>query len=122
MDLLDNAINKAKEVIYVAYKKTGEVVTTERQRFDVASLKSKRDKDFLALGKLWFEIIKDDESVSDEVKAIVNEIKQKNEKIEELNTEILNTKNKRVCPNCSAAIDNNATFCSSCGSRVSDGE
>lgn len=122
MDFLDNALSKAKEVFDVAYKKTGEVVNTERQKFDVASLKSKRDKDFLALGKIWFEMIKDDESVSDGVKSIVNKIKQKNEKIDELNAEILNTKNKRICPNCAAAIDNNATFCSSCGSKVSDGE
>ena len=122
MDFLDNALNKAKEVIDVACKKTGEVVTTEKQKFDVASLKSKRDKDFLALGKIWFEMIKDDDSVSEEAKSIVNEIKKKNAKIDELNAEILNAKNKRVCPNCAAAIDNNATFCSNCGSKVNDGE
>ncbi len=122
MDFLDNALNKAKEVFDVACQKTGEVVTTEKQKFDVASLKSKRDKDFLALGKIWFEMIKDDDSVSEEAKSIVGEIKKKNAKIDELNAEILNTKNKRVCPNCAAAIDNNAIFCSNCGSRVNDGE
>lgn len=122
MDFLDNALNKAKEVFDVACQKTGEVVTTEKQKFDIATLKSKRDKDFLALGKIWFEMIKDDDSVSEEVKSIVLEIKRKNDKIDELNTEILNTKNKRICPNCSAAIDNSATFCSNCGNKVNDGE
>lgn len=122
MDFLDNAINKAKEVIDVACKKTGEVVTTEKQKFDIATLKSKRDKDFLALGKIWFEIIKEDEDVSEQVKSIVNEIKQKNEKIDELTAEILNNKNKRICPECSAAIDNNAIFCSNCGAKVTYGE
>ena len=39
MGFLDDAINKTKEVFDVACQKTGEVVTTEKQKFNIASLK-----------------------------------------------------------------------------------
>ena len=50
MDFFDDAVNKAKEALDVACKKTNEVVTTQKQRFDIASLEAKRTRDFEALG------------------------------------------------------------------------
>lgn len=118
MDTFDNVINKAKEAIDVVCKKTGEVVNTEKQKFDISTLKSKREKDFARLGEIYFEAVKDDEAADEKVKEIVNEIKQKNEKIDKLTAEILGTKYKRVCPNCGAGIDFNAPFCSACGAKL----
>ena len=46
MDFLDNAIIKAKETIEVVSKKTSEIVTTEKQKFDVSTLKAKLQKDY----------------------------------------------------------------------------
>ena len=64
MDFLDNAINKAKEVVDIAYKKTEEVVLTEKQRFDIASLNSKIDKDYKALGEIFLSVkCYDDKSI-----------------------------------------------------------
>lgn len=118
MEFLDNAVNKAKEAFDVARKKTGEVVNTEKQKFDVSSLKSKRDKHFCALGKIYFELIKDTEELEDETKELVIAIKEKNEKIDALNAEILSAKNKRICPNCGANIDVNSVYCNSCGIKL----
>ena len=120
MGFFDDALNKTKEVLDVAYKKTEEVVTTEKQKFDVSSLKSKREKDFASLGKIYFEQIKDAEDLSDEEKSLVLAIKEKSAEIDRLYTEIQNTKNKRVCPNCSAAIDKKSVFCNSCGAKLED--
>ena len=35
MEFFDNAVNKAKEAIDIACKKTNEVVSTQKQKFDV---------------------------------------------------------------------------------------
>ena len=40
LDSLDQAMNKAKDVFDVACKKTGEVVNTQKQKFDVSTLKT----------------------------------------------------------------------------------
>ena len=120
MGFFDDALNKTKEVLDVAYKKTEEVVTTEKQKFDVSTIKSKREKDYAALGKLYFEQIKDSEELSEEIKALVSAIKDKNENIERLNKEIQDAKNKRICPECSAAIDKNSVYCSCCGAKLTE--
>ena len=58
MEFLDSALVKAKEVFDVACKKTNEVVSSGKQKFDVASIESKRSKDFEKLGKLYFNMIR----------------------------------------------------------------
>ena len=118
MEFFDNAVSKAKEAFDIACKKTNEVVSTQKQKFDIASIENKRSKDYEQLGKLYFEAVKNTEIENKEVLDLVNAIKEKNEKINELNNEINSTKNKRVCPACQAYIDDNAVFCSVCGAKL----
>lgn len=118
MGFLDDAISKTKEVFDVACQKTGEVVTAEKQKFNIASLKSKREKDYADLGKIYFDIIKDENNLDDNTRNIVDAIKEKNDEIARLNEDIQNIKNKRVCPNCSANIDINSAFCNNCGIKL----
>lgn len=118
MSFLDDAINKTKEVFDVACKKTDEVVTTQKQKFSVASLESKREKDFADLGRIYFELVKDSTDLTDEARNLVDAISEKNEEIARLNKDIQNTKNKRICPNCNANIDANSVYCNNCGTKV----
>ncbi len=118
MDFFDNAVNKAKEVFDVAYKKTNEVVTTQKQKFDVASVESKRNKDYMQLGEIYFNILKDTEIEDERVRTLVEQINEKNEKIQELTDEINAAKNKKICPNCSASIDENSIYCNVCGAKT----
>lgn len=97
MGFLDDAITKTKEVFDVACKKTDEIVTVEKQRFNIASLKTKREKDYIELGKIYFNMIKDDyEDANEEVRNLVCEIIQKNEEIERLTEEIQNIKSQGI--------------------------
>lgn len=118
MDFFDNAVNKAKEVFDVACKKTNEVVTTQKQKFDIATIENKRNKDFEALGKLYFEAVKDTEIEDTAINMIVTKIKEKNELIKQINEEMGATKNMKVCPACNAFIKDDAAFCSSCGAKL----
>lgn len=121
MDFLNNidqAMNKAKEVFDVACKKTGEVVNTQKQKFDISSLENKRAKDFKKLGEIYFNLIKDSDIEDKNTAELVCAIKEKNKKIEELQNEILNAKNKRICANCGAYIEESSIYCNSCGAKV----
>lgn len=122
MAFFDDALSKTKDFFNVAYKKTGEVVNIEKQKFDVASLKSKREKDFAALGEIYYNIAKEHEEVSDEVRALLDAIGEKNDEIARLNKEIQAAKNKRICPNCSTNIDSDSTFCNACGMKLDESE
>ena len=122
MDFLDNAVNKAKEAFDVACKKTEKVVTTQKQKFDIAAEENKRNKDYTKLGEFYFNLIKDSEIDNTQVKELVDAIKVKNEKIISLKNEIGAAEGKRICPVCGAEIDGNAVFCSACGFKVTFGE
>lgn len=118
MGFFDNALNKTKEVFDVAAKKTDEVVTLEKQKFNLSSIKSKREKDFADLGRIYFDIVKNDTDLSDEIRNLLDAISEKNDEIDRLNKDIQNAKNKRICPNCKANIDINSSYCNNCGEKL----
>lgn len=118
MEFLDNAVTKAKEVFDVACKKTGEAVTIQKQKFDIGTEENKVSKLYEKLGKIYFESFKDTQVENEEMSGLIEEIKEKNKKIELLKEEINTLKNKRVCPNCSTSIDKASVFCSKCGTKL----
>ncbi len=118
MEFFDDAINKAREVLDVACKKTNEVVTEQKQKFDIASIENKRSKDFKKLGELYFNEIKDFDIENSEIKALVEAIKEKNEKIKELKQEINAAKDKTACAHCGAVIEKDSAFCPQCGEKL----
>ncbi len=118
MDFPDNVIEKTRDVIDVACKKTGEVARLEKLRFEKASTKLKADKDYAALGRACFDAFKDDPNAPEEFAQIIAEIKAKNEKITQISAEIAAVKNKHVCPECGVANSKTAAFCSSCGAAM----
>ena len=118
MDFFDDVVNKAKEAIDVASKKTGEVVNTQKQKFDIASLENKRAKDFAVLGEIYYNKIKDGEAQDENISELVLSIKEKSEKIEKLKAEVNSAKNKRICPKCGAAIAQTSNYCNACGEKL----
>ena len=118
MDFLDDMLSKAKDAIDVASKKTGEVVNTQKQKFDIASLESKRAKDFAVLGEIYYNKIKDGEALDENISELVLAIKEKSDKIDALRAEINSAKNKRICPKCGAAIDQISNYCNACGEKL----
>ena len=118
MEFFENAVSKAKEVFDVACKKTGEVVSVQKQKIDIATIENKRNKDFLALGKLYFKNIKDTEIEDEEIASLVASIKEKNEQIKQINEEIKETKNMKICPNCETFVKDEDVFCSVCGEKL----
>ena len=118
MDFFDDMKRKAKETMDGGAKKTGEVINTQKQKFDIASLESKRAKDYAVLGEIYYNKIKDGAVENENVSELVLAIKEKSEKIEKLKAEVNSAKNKRICPKCGAAIEQTANYCNACGAKL----
>lgn len=118
MDFLNDAVAKAKDVFDVACKKTSEVVATQKQKIDIASIEHKRSKDFEELGILYYKQLKNTDISDIKIKEIFDEITAKTEKIAELRRELEASKNKIICPNCNAAVDNASLYCNICGEKI----
>lgn len=115
-EFLDTAIDKAKEVFDVACKKTEKAVTVSKQRFDIASMESKREKAYAKLGKVCFKEMKDTDN--GEMAELIEKIEKMNSDIEAARLQLAQLKNKRICPNCGQTIENISVFCNFCGEKL----
>lgn len=118
MNFFDNAIDVAKEAFEVVSKKTNDVVTTQKQKFDIASLESKRAKDFEKLGEIYYNLIKNSEIEEETTKKLVESIIRKDNEIFRLKNEINTAVYQKTCPNCNSNISKTAVYCSSCGAKM----
>ena len=88
MEFFENAVNKAKDVFGVVATKTGEVVTTGKQKLDIATLENKLAKDFERLGRAYFETIKDNDDIDDKFANIKESIVEKQTQISKIKEEM----------------------------------
>lgn len=88
MEFFENAVNKAKDVFDVVATKTGEVVTTGKQKLDIATLENKLAKDFERLGRAYFETIKDNDDIDDKFANIKESIVEKQTQISKIKEEM----------------------------------
>lgn len=115
MGMLEDAISKTKDFLEIACIKTDEILTTEKIKFKITSLKSKRQKDYAKLGKICFNELKDNEDLDENLRTLVDEIIEKSEEISYLNTQLQVLKNRRVCTNCGAGVEQDSCYCNKCG-------
>lgn len=115
----DNILVKAKEVFESAYKKTENVVSAQKQRFDASSIEAKLAKNYEELGKICYGAYLNEKiTVSD--LGLKGEISTTASVIEELKKDLLKTKNKKVCPHCNCETDKSSSFCNDCGYKFTD--
>ena len=86
MDFLDSAVEKAKQVLDVAYKATDDAVTQGKQKIDEVTIEKSLAKDYQKLGSYYYELLKDSE-LDPEIITVFESIKEKKEKLEELRNE-----------------------------------
>lgn len=124
MEFFEEAINKAKGVFDVAYKKTGEVISVQRQKIDVASMNSKLAKEYEALGRMVIDSVDGEVEISPTAVSKAREIRIKEAEIEAAKQEVLKAQGKKFCENCGAANVSDAHFCYACGESFikTDGE
>ncbi len=115
MEFFDDVINKTRDAIDVAYKKTNEVVSIQKQKLDIASMESKLSKTFTELGKVCFDFISEEKEVTEEAKLIVKEIARKQAEIDEAKAQVSRAQGKKFCKKCGIANVSEAHFCFACG-------
>ncbi len=94
MDFLDSALDVAKETFEIVSKKTEEVVTTSKQKFNIASLKNKRSKNFERLGEIFYEELRDSDIEDEEIKALVKLVTKQCKDIARLEKELEDAQNR----------------------------
>ncbi len=107
MDTLTNAgndlTNKAKEVSGVA-----------KLKLDIKSKEDALSKQYMELGKKYYEMHKEGETPEEDITAISTLINE----IADLKEEVLKTQGSCQCPNCGSVLSAGTVFCSKCGAKI----
>ena len=122
MGILDDVVINAKTAAEAVGKKAGQIVDVSKLRFNVAELNAEISKRYEALGEYVYEncreaLAEDAESVGKmaEIDELVN---QRNI----LTKELVDKQNKVVCPSCGKQSPITASYCSSCGAKLTPDE
>lgn len=117
MTSFEDTIFKAKEIIDMAGKKTGEIVNIQKLKVNIASVNSQISKDYEAIGRLCYEQLGGEIDNGEAIAEIAKGIAEKYEQIEELRMQIAELRNERICTGCNSPVDNDADFCPRCGKK-----
>ena len=117
MDIVDNVINKAKELYDVTSEKVGDVIDISKLKLKISQLETKNTKDFETLGRMYYASVKDGDMDADEFDAVVEQIDSRNEQIKQYNADIDKQKGSKTCT-CGAKNLQGAVFCSACGKKL----
>lgn len=134
MSNLDNIVNKAKSLMGVASKKTGEIFEVSKFKISKINKNAELQKNFESLGKLFFNEIsnsdsfcsklfdKSDETVNintlENIKLIISNIKKIQSEISELNDGLIAMKSIKICENCGNKNNKKALYCNVCGNSL----
>lgn len=88
MALLDDLTKKAAKFTETAIDKTQEVAETAKIKLKIKNLESDRDDVYRDLGRYYFDLLKDQDSVNDEVAELRSRIYDFTAEIEELKKEL----------------------------------
>lgn len=88
MALFDDLTKKAAKFTEEAIDKTSELAETAKLKLKIKNLESDRDDIYRDLGKYYYQLIKDENSVDEQVAEMRSRIYDYDAEIEELNKQI----------------------------------
>lgn len=116
---LDNILTTAKEVFESAYKKTGDVVAAQKQKYELSVMHSRLSKHYEELGKLCYSAIRSNNQLNlDNSDILGSKISARMAQIEEIQNEILTIKNQKPCSKCGAPNNIDSSYCAVCGEKL----
>ena len=106
---LGESVERGAKTVSSSSKKFAEKNKIKR---DITNIQSDIDKDYIELGKAFFEKIGDDQE--SEFAPIISEIKEKCEKMEELKTLLTSLEDRTCCSSCGAQVKKDQLYCDKC--------
>lgn len=107
---------KISQTGQMAVQKTKQMADVTKLNSDISDEEKKITNIFYQIGQLYVSLHKDTPESDFEV--LIEQLNESQTRIENLKQQIQDIKGIKRCTTCGAEIPNNATFCSSCGTAV----
>lgn len=119
-NMFDDVLKKAKGAVYVAGKKTGEVVEVSKLKLKCVQLNGKIRDQYEKLGSAVYNMRKQGYENSELIAAVSDDIDELLKELDEVSGKVESIKNIIICPTCGKKNPNTSYYCSKCGSRISE--
>ena len=116
-NVLDDIITSAKNLVDIASKKTDNVVELSKLKYQCVQLTSELKSLYEKLGNAVYTMVKSDFNNKELMDSLIEEIDSLKAKIDELNYQIAERRNIRICPACGSRNDKDACYCNKCGNK-----
>ena len=103
-------------------KKACEVVSVQKLKMKKSSLESDIRKDFVALGKLYFEKMGESGVIDDDALEYYQKITEAQESLEEIKAKIEKMSGEKVCKSCGNKTTLDTVYCPKCGTKFEEAE
>lgn len=117
MGLFEDTITKAKEIIEETGKATNEVISNQKLKFELSSLKSAVNKNYELLGQCAYRSMAEGEPMDETAEKLRDEITEQLEKVDALEKQIAKSKGQKICE-CGAVNSTDSKFCKACGKEI----
>ncbi len=118
MGIFDNAINTVKDVAASAGKKTDEAIKFSKLKIQESQINGEIENNFRELGEVVYSMYKDNEKPNPEFDALIKELDEHYQSLENIGVEIDELRNEVACPECGAKTDNSNSYCPKCGAKL----
>ena len=118
MGFIEDSVVKAKDAFDVAAKKTGDIISVQKLKVNVAMINSQISKNYEALGRLVYDAKKTGETCDEACDTLIEDINLKYDELADLEVKIAITKGKSFCPSCLSENEITAMFCNKCGEKL----
>ncbi|MEI6131195.1 MAG: hypothetical protein WCQ41_00020 [Bacillota bacterium] len=112
--------NKVKETASSAVQSTGEMLEVAKLNLDVRSAEDKINGLFAKMGKLVFASYEAEKVEDPDMVELCEKVKESYVGVEELRKKILELRNKKMCTECKAELNDTDPFCNKCGAAQSE--
>ncbi len=118
MSFIDDVINTTKSVAATAGKKTDEAVQFSKLKIKEAQLTGDVKSKFEKLGEMVYQMAKSGEKSNEEFDALIAELDECYEKLEEIDAKFDELKKEVTCPGCGAKTKRENNYCPKCGAKL----
>ena len=115
MSRYDKLISKAARTARGLMNRSSKVLEVTKLNISLGEIRSDIDAKFKLIGKKVYDSYENGTDIPSDIDSICSEIKEKYERIDDIQSKISEVKRKKVCPECGKESSIEDTFCAKCG-------
>lgn len=114
---MEKILSDLKSTAKTAMKKSGELLEIGKLKLAIADVNQEIEKAYRELGYALYNAEKSGSEDAETLQAIIDDIDELHEKLNNLESEQAELKKEKKCPACGEMCSDKANFCASCGER-----